>query len=420
MALFVFPALLLWAKQRSVDGALFLHIKAALPSQNRKENRFMPEPYQDSYTIQFHRYADMATYHARQSSGSQWERAEIRSLRVEPLDEGSILYSDCSAFSSGVSEDAVKDTAENLGLAVNLSGQIYPARDTAYKGLLDRARISGTALQKLKRSDLASALNACLALHGDSALLLIREQKVSAAHSGDEKDYSILPIGKLLDALRAKLDERFPDSAFEAGYTDHALTSAAWTLPGQKEALLGAYEKTLSAQGKAALAAKIMPGVRFSTSDTGVASAKVAALLMGLRYPIHIGGMVAVEHRGQTKVEDFQGGLDMLFAQFESSVARLQKMTEICLDYPVSAMTAICKKLSLPKKAALEAIGMFEVSYGGGTATAHDVFMAMQEIMFIMKTENTPESKMLTLEESMARALTLRWSDYDTAKAVSW
>ena len=63
---------------------------------------------------------------------------------------------------------------------------------------------------------------------------------------------------------------------------------------------------------------------------------------------------------------------------------------------------------------------MYEMAYGGGPATAHDVFMAMQEIPFILKTENTPQSKMLTIEENMARALTLRWGDYDLAKAVSY
>ena len=110
----------------------------------------------------------------------------------------------------------------------------------------------------------------------------------------------------------------------------------------------------------------------------------------------------------------------MLFAQFEDSIARLEKLTAVYLDCPVNAMTAVCKKLAMPKKAALEAIGMFEVAYGGGVATAHDVYMAMQEIMFILKTENTAESKMLLLEESMARALTLNWSHYDTAKAVNW
>ena len=74
----------------------------------------------------------------------------------------------------------------------------------------------------------------------------------------------------------------------------------------------------------------------------------------------------------------------------------------------------------MPKKAALEAIGMFEMSYGGGPATAHDVFMAMQEILFILKSEHTPQSKLLTIEENLARALTVKWSDYDLAKVVEY
>ena len=81
-----------------------------------------------------------------------------------------------------------------------------------------------------------------------------------------------------------------------------------------------------------------------------MASAKVSALLVGLQYPIHIGGMISVEHRRQSKVPDFVESLDMLFAQFGDSVARLSGLLSIHLDHPVNAMTAICKRLALPKK----------------------------------------------------------------------
>ena len=383
----------------------------------------MPQPYQDSYTTHFRSFADMMDYHAKQATDSLWERTEVNAICVEPLDERSPLCSDndLSAFNSIVSWESVMDTAKNLGLAISMKGTRYPVRDTAYKSLLDRAKVSGTALTKLPREALARTLNDCLATQKTaSTLVLIRDQKVSAVHSGDEKDYSVLPIGELMESVKTKLDERFPGNSFDYGYSDHSLTSAAWSLPDQKDDLLGNYHKTLAAQGKAAVASKLIPGIRFSTSDTGVASAKVSALLLGLRYPIRIGGMVSTEHRRQAKVGDFQNSLDMLFAQFEDSVARLEKLTTVFLDHPVNAMTAICKKLSMPKKTALEAIAMFEMAYGGGTATAHDVFMAMQEIMFMLKTENTPESKMLLLEESMARALTLNWPKYDYAKAVGW
>lgn len=127
-------------------------------------------------------------------------------------------------------------------------------------------------------------------------------------------------------------------------------------MPDQKDDLLGTYAKVLISQGKTAMASKLTPRIRFMTSDTGVASAKVSALLMGGQHPIHIGGCVAVDHRHQSKISDFENALDQLFTQFEDSIAKLQGLLEVHLDFPVNAMTRLCKKLSLPKKAAVEAI----------------------------------------------------------------
>lgn len=374
----------------------------------------------DSYHTQFSAFPDMLSYHQKIRTDSRWERTEVKNLEVAALDKASPLFNDTTSFDSSVSRDAIEDTAENLKLAIKVKDKFFPLRDTAYKSLLDRAKVGGSALPKLPREKLAELINSCLALHKDSALLLVRDEKVSAAHSGDTRDYSVLEIDQLLDGLQSKMDERFPGNQFSGGYVDHSITSASWTLPDQKTELLDTYTKLLAAEGKTAMAAKLMPGIRFSTSDTGVASAKVSALLVGLQYPIHIGGMISVEHRRQSKVPDFVESLDMLFAQFGDSVARLSGLLSIHLDHPVNAMTAICKRLALPKKAAMEAIDMFEMAIGEDSATAHDVFVAMQEIPFILKTQGTPESKLLALQENMARALTLKWRDYDYAREVKW
>ena len=374
----------------------------------------------DSYHTQFSAFPDMLSYHEKIRTDSRWERTEVKNLEVAALDKASPLFNDTASFDSSVSRDAIEDTAENLKLAIKVKDKFFPLRDTAYKSLLDRAKVGGSALPKLPREKLAELINSCLALHKDSALLLVRDEKVSAAHSGDTRDYSVLEIDQLLDGLQSKMDERFPGNQFSGGYVDHSITSASWTLPDQKTELLDTYTKLLAAEGKTAMAAKLMPGIRFSTSDTGVASAKVSALLVGLQYPIHIGGMISVEHRRQSKVPDFVESLDMLFAQFGDSVARLSGLLSIHLDHPVNAMTAICKRLALPKKAAMEAIDMFEMAIGEDSATAHDVFVAMQEIPFILKTQGTPESKLLALQENMARALTLKWRDYDYAREVKW
>ncbi len=374
----------------------------------------------DGFNTTFDSYSVMRDYHEQLSKDSQWVRCKVNELQIEPLDSSSAMLSRSIPFAPGITNDAVNDTAENLGLAMDIDGKAYPIRTTAYKSLLDRAKIGGTVLPKLSRKVLSDVLNECLRLYPSDALVLIRDEKVSAVHSGDAVDYSVLPIDELLKTLQDNLDARFPGNEFEYGYSDHSLTSASWTMPNQKDDLVGDYAKHLDSIGKSYLAKNLVPGIRFMTSDTGVASAKVSALLMGGQYPIHIGSCIAVDHRHESKVEDFAKALDQLFAQFGDSVAKLQKLTEIMLTYPVNAMTRVCKKLSMPKKAALGAIQMFEMSYGGGPATAHDVFMAMQEIMFLLKTEHTPESKLLFIEENLARTLSFDWEQYDLAKAVSY
>ena len=374
----------------------------------------------DDFATTFGSYPEMIHFHESLSKGTVWRRCKVKDLHVEPLDASSALCTTPSAFVPGTSEDAVADTVENLGLALRVGGDLYPLRTTAYKTLLDRAKISGTALPKLKKAELAAVLNACLAVHSSDALLLVRDEKVSATHSGDVRDYSVLPIDELLHTLEQKMDARFPGYHFVNGYCDHAYTSGCWTFPSQREDMLGTYAKALQTKGMGTMATKLVPGIRFLTSDTGVASAKVSAMLMGTQHPIHIGSCISVDHRLQRKVEDFDKELDQLFAQFCDSVSKLQTLLEIELQYPVNAMTRICKKFSLPKKEALEAIAMFEISYGGGTATAHDVFMALQEIPWLMKANKHPEAKLLTVEENMARALTIRWSDFDLAKAVNY
>ena len=375
----------------------------------------------DSYYTTFDSYEAMFDYHRNQSAKSRWHRCKVSDLEVAALDKTSTLIGKLGIFAPGTSQEAVDDTVNNLGLAMMVDHQYYPIRTTAYKSLLDRAKIGGSALPKLSRRDLAGVLNACLSLHKDAeALLLLRDEKVAAVHSGDEMDYSVLSVDGLLEALQKKLDERFPGSVFEGGYCDHSLVSASWSMSGQKEELLEAYTKTLEEQGQKSMAGKLVPGIRFMTSDTGVASAKVSALLVGGQCPVHIGGCISVDHRHKKSVADFADKLDQLFAQFGDAVEKLQKLLEIPLDYPVNAMTRICKKLSMPKKAAVEALAMYEMANGGAAATAHDVFMAMQEIPYILKTQNTPQSKMLSVEENMARALSLRWSEYDLAKGVDY
>ena len=64
--------------------------------------------------------------------------------------------------------------------------------------------------------------------------------------------------------------------------------------------------------------------------------------------------------------------------------------------------------------------GTTETLLSGEKMCIRDRFMAMQEIMFLLKSENTPESKLLSIEENLARTLSLDWNKFDLAKAVNY
>ena len=72
---------------------------------------------QDSYSTQFTQFPAMLAYHEETRKASLWERTEVNRLRVAALDKASPLYEDPSSFDSAVSQEAIADTAENLGLA---------------------------------------------------------------------------------------------------------------------------------------------------------------------------------------------------------------------------------------------------------------------------------------------------------------
>lgn len=359
---------------------------------------------------------------AETAARKEWLPVKVCDISVAPVE--SIIFSDAAIFKNAtayapeVTTEAVKDTANNTGLAVIIDGKGYPVRDTALKSMFDRARINGFSLGKLAKADLSLVLNKCNALYGDNALVLIQEEKVSATHSGGDKDYSVLPIPELLEELSKCLDSRFPGYEYVRGYRDHSYTACEFRMPAQKEELLRSYESILKAEGKNVLAGKLVPGLKFVTSDVGVCSARVSAYLTGTAVPITVGSCLAIDHRGGKTVADFAKALDGIFVKFGDALDKLAALHGLMLNYPINAMTRICKKLHMPKKAALEAISMFEDTNGNVPATAADVYYAMQEILFNVGTE--AKVNRFVLEENISRALTLNWKSFDLAKPVEW
>lgn len=396
----------------------------------------------DSFETKFSSYEEMHDFHKEVAQESVWRKAKISSLNAFPLvktTDGDIT-NQLLCTPSADSLEAIKDTTENtkLGLRVKLlpvyegeglftekvlSEQVVylPLRDSAVRSMLERAKISGFSLQKLDTLDLCFILNKCFELYESEALVLIRNEKISACHSDG---YAILPVDELLETLVESLENKYGQVKFVEGYASHSFTTARFELPGAQNALLGSYAAKLKKLGHTKLAANLVPAVQFSTSDTGVSCARCSALLTGNgASPISIGSALEVEHKGKNSVTHFGTKVDMMFAQFGKSLEKLEKLMDIYVQYPISCMERVCKALKLPKKASLEAVAQFEFANGDAPCTAHDIYLAMQEIPFLYRTGSegkVSEHTLFNTEESVARALSIDWEKHDIIKRVEW
>ena len=159
---------------------------------------------------------------------------------------------------------------------------------------------------------------------------------------------------------------------------------------------------------------KIMPGILFQSSDTGVSSVKISTFLQtGANSYIRIGSAISMDHRNKSSIEEFKTLLEGMFGKMQETVEDLNKLLDIKIKYPVSTMQNVCDFLKVPKKAAAEAINMYQVTIGNQPDTAHGIFMAMQEILYNMKINRIPMGKILQIEEDITRCIKLNWSKYD-------
>ena len=94
---------------------------------------------------------------------------------------------------ASVSEKAINRAEQ--GLLIKIPGMgLYPLRDTARKGLLDRARVSGNSLTRIDSELLADLLTQCTQVYKNDVRFLIRDEMITAVVSGDETDYKVLPM----------------------------------------------------------------------------------------------------------------------------------------------------------------------------------------------------------------------------------
>ena len=146
--------------------------------------------YADGFSCNFKDPDEFLQFLWERKENSSWIKAPSRSLHFKPIEKGSTLGNlYMQIYEHDGRGEILADTMENTSLLVKVNDKDYPVRSCALKTILERARISGHALNKVSTEVFTQILNCCMDVASGDSLVKIADEKVSAVHGGDPKDY---------------------------------------------------------------------------------------------------------------------------------------------------------------------------------------------------------------------------------------
>ena len=154
--------------------------------------------FADNFSRSFSESGDFFQFLSARQARSKWMTAPSKELRFEPVERGSTLG--------------------------NLYMQIYDHNGDA--DVLERARISGHALNKVSKSVFAEILNYCMGVASGDSLIKVADEKVSAVHGGNPKDYTVMEMLPLFKATSDFLNREYPRNTFMTAHFDHSIATA--------------------------------------------------------------------------------------------------------------------------------------------------------------------------------------------------
>ena len=375
--------------------------------------------YADAFTSVFKEEKAFLDFLRERDDRGDWTKRHTRDLRILPLErENTPEAESLPGYTQDDLRAILADTMENTRLLLKSKDLVVPIRNCAIKTLLERAKISGPALNRLEKPVLARILNHCLRIASGEALLRIADGKLSAVHGGDSSDYAVLEMPELFNRTIRYLNDHFSGCSFAGGFYDHSTATAVWELAD--ETLVQSYQNALEQHDVPY--GPLKPAIRLSTSDVGVSGANLYPTLYtgGREATIVLGSPLKLEHRGEKTIKDFERLLDMLYSQYQFAIGNLARLLDIEIGNPINCMLGICKRIGISKKLAYEATEQFKAQNGDEPCTAHDIYYGMSEIVFMVACGGASGTKIVQAEETIARALSVRWQEYDIPGNFKW
>lgn len=377
------------------------------------------KPYADAFSSAFEEEKAFLDFLRERDDLGGWTKRHIRDLRIVPLDDVATPEVDpLPGYTLDDLQAILTDTMANTQLMLKSKDLVVPIRNCAVKTLLERAKISGPALNRVEKPVLARILNHCLRIANGEALLRISDGKLSAVHGGDSSDYAVLEMPELFSRTVRYLNNHFSGCSFAGGFYDHSSATAVWEI--SDEALVQSYQDALDQHEIAH--GTLKPAVRLSTSDVGISGANLYPTLYigGREATIALGSPLKLEHRGEKTMKDFERLLDMLYSQYQFAIGNLARLLNIEISNPVNCMLGVCKHIGVGKKLAYEATEQFKAQNGNEPCTAHEIYYGMSEIAFMVTCRGASGTKIVQTEETVARALAVRWQEYDIPGDFKW
>ena len=379
--------------------------------------------YADNFRRTFDDPGDFIQFLKERKENSRWMTAPSRNLVFESLEKNTQmgeLY--LKLYDHDGRAEIIADTMENTSLLLKVNGETYPVRSCAIKSILERARISGHALNKVSKSIFTQILNYCMDVASGDSLIKVADDKVSAVHGGDPKDYAILEILPLVQCVRSFLDRDFAGNHFLTANFDHSIVTAIWSLDGQANELMETYRQAVTEKGVTeAMSAR--PGLRFTTSDVGVSAANLYPILLlgGSKRIIPLGDPLKLDHKNGADLDAFASSMDQLYACFKESIERQQQLLDVEIRYPYTTMLGVLKRIGITKKMSYEVADLFAGQSGVSSGcNAYQLYLAMSDVIFLAQCEGASAYRIAQLEENIARALRINWHEYDRPGDFKW
>lgn len=388
----------------------------------------------DYETKIFNLEEDAINFFTEQSKTDVWKRVFISEMKVKPLEDNPIMLKEIAEELNmeSVSDEAILSTMADKKLALSFpleKIECRPIRYTAFNTLCQRAGLSGSALtcydNKLRQSEMPPANKAIVlnygleCFHGSKALILLRNEKVSAVLSGDPMDYSILPVSELLKCLCDGLRKEFDNVKFSLASTNHEISIIDFVI--KDKVILEKVTDILSRE-KVTLPKSASVNVKFATSDVGLSGANLYPMVIfdmnGVKAEMMLGSPLKLAHKSGNSVVHFENNVRQLATYFQETAEKVAKLNTIFLTHPYGCFKAVAHKLGLPKNEALETAEEFDLMRPEH-ATAYDMFWYMWEIVNRYEKNCTAAhkkvdiSKKINLQESIARIVNMDIKQFD-------